>query len=168
MDFTELASGKTVARDEIKKTFNLPKRSKILVAINFSDKQMQQKISKWLSVLPVNFILIWGEKNDKIGKNTCHVNALEEIKSLWIDAILCDCKELSLEKYMKEGIVPSVNEKNYLGKILSEFSAARGEWNAYLYEDDSYWSAYYALIRYLENLKFPYDNRNLVKNVLWV
>jgi hypothetical protein len=25
---------------------------------------------------------------------------------------------------------------------------------------------YYAIIRYLENYKFPYDNRNLVKNVV--
>lgn len=67
---------------------------------------------------------------------------------------------------MQLGVTPLINEKNYLGSILQEFSAGRGEGNAYLYEKGNSWSAYYALVRYLENHKFPYDNRNLVKNVL--
>jgi hypothetical protein len=86
----------------------------------------------------------------------------------WIDAIMCNCEDISLEWVMKKWVVPIVNEKSYLGKILQEFHPGRAEWNAYLYEKDSHWSAYYALVRYLENHKFPYDNRNLIKNVVWL
>lgn len=168
MDFSELLSEKTRVRDELKNTFHLPKRPKTLVAIYFSDTNMTHALLEWLAALPVNFIVVSSTKFDEIPKNAGQVASLEDLSLLWIDALLCDCKDIRLEHYMKDGIIPIVNEKNYLWKILTEFSAARGEGNAYLYEDNSYWSAYYALVRYLENLTFPYDNRNLIKNVVWM
>lgn len=161
-------SEKSLLREKIKAKYNLPKRSKILIALYFSDASMLENIISGLEVLPANFIIVWG-KADKIeAKNITHIKKIEEINIQGIDALLCDCKNITLEKIMSLWVVPIVNEKNYLGKILWEFSAVRGEWNAYLYQDTSYWAAYYALIRYLENMKFPYDNRNLVKNVIWV
>ena len=168
MTASDIMSEKTLIREKIKSKFNLPKRSKTLIALYFSDSDMTQSILSGLDILPANFIIVGGNIDTSEAKNIVHIKKIEEIDMQWIDALVCDCKDISLEKIMSMWVVPIVIEKNYLWKILSEFSAARGEGNAYLYQDFSYWSAYYALVRYLENMKFPYDNRNLVKNVIWV
>jgi hypothetical protein len=121
-----------------------------------------------MSILPANFIIFWNDVKKEEFKNIAYQESHENFDMTWIDAMLCSCDDITLEKIMDLWVVPIVNEKNYLGKILSEFHPGRAEGNAYLYEDNSSWSAYYALVRYLENHKFPYDNRNLVKNVVWV
>lgn len=168
MNFSELTWQKTQARDTNKSTYNFPRRSKILVGIHFTQTKMTQKILSGLAILPANFIIFWDIDKQVDAKNIAYKKSHEDFDMVGIDAMLCDCDDIKLEKIMEIWVVPIVNEKNYLGKILSEFHPGRAEGNAYLYEDDSYWSAYYALIRYLENHKFPYDNRNLVKNVVWV
>jgi hypothetical protein len=57
MTLSEILAGKTVARDEFKSSFSLPRRSKILVAVHFTDIILTQKILKGLSILPANFIV---------------------------------------------------------------------------------------------------------------
>lgn len=168
MTLSEVLAGKTVARDEHKSTFSLPRRSKILIAVHFTNSEMANNILKWLEILPANFIVFWKNIEKTESKNISYSDSIESFNMKWIDALVCSCDDISLESVMKLWVVPIVNENNYLGKILQEFHPGRAEGNAYIYEKDSYWSAYYALIRYLENHKFPYDNRNLVKNVVWL
>lgn len=57
MNFSELLTLKTGARDDIKNTYGLPKRSKILVGICFSESEMTQNILDGLACLPANFII---------------------------------------------------------------------------------------------------------------
>lgn len=168
MNFSELTSQKTQSRDAYKSTYNFPRRSKILVWVHFSDKTITQDILNGLSILPANFIVFWKSLEKIDSKNIAFVKSHEDFDMNWLDAMLCNCNDIKLEKIMEQWVVPIVNEKNYLWNILNEFHPGRAEGNAYLYEDKSSWSTYYALIRYLENHKFPYDNRNLVKNVVWV
>jgi hypothetical protein len=169
MDYSQIAETKTKARDAIKNAHNLPRRPKILIGVTLGKEGLSEEIIAGLAILPVNFVVFSQAKIQLWDvKNIALEDSLEAIDSYGIDAILCSCKNVKLEELMKKWVVPIVNEKNYLWKILSEFSPARGEGNSYLYEEGNLWSAYYALVRYLENLKFPYDNRNLVKNVLWV
>ena len=170
MSLTDILSQKNLVKEEIKNTYHLPKRSKILIGICFSEEKITQKIIKWLSVLPANFVIFGETESDKTlsVKNICFEKNHRTFDMTWIDAVLCDCEELKIEKLMEVWVVPIINEKSYLWKILQEYHPGRAEGNAYLYEKWSSWSAYYALIRYLENHKFPYDNRNLVKNVVWL
>lgn len=165
MTTSELIKRKTDARDTLKKHYQLPKRSKILIWVHFTDSKIVQSIIQGLPFLPANFIVFGSDIETSPAKNIALETSLKEVDMTGIDAMLCDCKEIKLEKIMEVGVVPVINEGNYLGKILQEFRPARAEGNAYKYEDNSYWSAYYALIRYLENHNFPYDNRNLIKNV---
>jgi len=164
----DILSTKTEARDTIKSTFNLPRRSKILIGVKLDTQNITENIVEWLSILPANFIIFWWEEKSEEQKNIRFIKSDEWFDMASLDAIVCDCANTKLEQLMEVWVVPIVNEKNYLWKILSEFHPGRAEWNAYLYEPSSYWSVYYALVRYLENHKFPYDNRNLVKNVSWV
>ena len=168
MTLSEILAGKTVARDEYKSEYSLPRRSKILIAVHFTESDMTDEVIKGLSILPANFIIFWKDIKEVEGKNLTYKKSHENFDMQWVDAIICNCNDISLESVMKKWVVPIVNEKNYLGKILQEFHPGRAEGNAYLYEDNSSWSAYYALVRYLENHKFPYDNRNLIKNVAWL
>lgn len=163
----DILSTKTDARDEVKSKYNLPKRSKVLVGIHAENNKSIAKIISGLSVLPANFVIFGWKENSSEEKNLAYTSS-EDFNMSSLDALVCDCSDAKIEKLMEAGVVPIVNEKNYLGKILSEFHPGRAEGNAYLYEGDSHWAVYYALVRYLENHKFPYDNRNLVKNVIWL
>jgi hypothetical protein len=62
--------------------------------------------------------------------------------------------------------VPIVSSNNYLSSLLKEFDAKASSGNAFLYDNMDSYSVFYALIRYLENKKFPYDNKILVKNLV--
>jgi hypothetical protein len=35
-----------------------------------------------------------------------------------------------------------------------------------MFKQENSWDIFYSIIRYLENYKFPYDNKALVKNIL--
>ncbi len=168
MNITDIMSNKSIQRDILKTKYNLPKRTKILVWISFSDDTVTQKLIEGLEILPANFIIFWENKIWKDYKNIAFEKNIENLNFEWIDGVLWQCDSMKLEELMKAWVTPLVNENCYLWKILSEFHPGRAEGNAYIFEKDSSWSAYYALVRYLENHKFPYDNRNLVKNVVWV
>lgn len=168
MSLQELFLKKTDGRNELKMKYNLPKRSKILIGIHLNDEKYTKKILKWLACLPANFIVFSDESTEVDAKNIVIIPKSSSIDMLWVDALVCNCENMKVENTMKVGVVPIINEYNYLGKILSEFHPGRWEGNAYLFWQEGYWDIYYALVRYLENYKFPYDNRNLVKNVVWV
>lgn len=168
MTLSEIIAGKTVARDEYKSLLSLPRRSKILIAVHFSDTDITQSILAGLEILPANFIIFWKKVKKLDAKNIAYIESFKDFEMYGIDAIISNCSDISLEGVMKLWVVPIINQKNYLWNILQEFHPGRAEGNAYLYEKNSYWSVYYALVRYLENHKFPYDNRNLIKNVVWL
>jgi len=46
MTLSELFAGKTIARDEYKSTFSLPRRSKILIAVHFTGIEMTNNVLK--------------------------------------------------------------------------------------------------------------------------
>ncbi len=168
MTFSEILAKKTAVRDDYKNIYNLPKRSKILVGVHFTNKAITQELLEGFAILPANFIIFWEAVTEIEAKNIAYIDSHDSFDMTGVDAMLCDCEDVKLEKIMELWVVPLVNEKSYLWKILQEFHPGRAEWNAYLYENSSSWSAYYALVRYLENHKFPYDNKNLIKNVIWV
>ncbi len=168
MNISELIQAKTELRDEYKSTYSLPRRSKILIGVHFTDSSITNAIIDGLWELPANFIIFGKDINKSDAKNICYSDDHSKIDMKGIDAMLCNCDDIKLEEIMKLGTVPIINNNNYLWKILQEFHPGRAEGNSYIYENNSYWSAYYALVRYLENHKFPYDNRNLVKNVAWL
>jgi len=82
------------------------------------------------------------------------------------DFLLCTEETSNLQEYLSQGVVPIIYEKNCLSSFLQEFNPIKGEGNCFLYESQSKWSIYGALVKYLENYKFPYDNKNLVKNTI--
>jgi hypothetical protein len=67
-----------------------------------------------------------------------------------------------MTKYIKKWITPIVLKN----KEFIEFNPLKNEWNAFFYETLDKWSIFYTIVRYMENYKFPFDNKNLVTNLL--
>lgn len=118
-----------------------------------------------LEILSCDFVV----KTQKEFQNRANVVAIADVKKdlvLGFDFILADNHLNGLQEYFQNGVTPILPENNHLSSILREFDPLSSEWNSFVYKEENKWSMYHALIRYLENYKFPYDNRNLVKNVV--
>lgn len=119
----------------------------------------------WLETLSCDFVV----KTEKELKQKVNIFYTKEVKKdllLWFDFAVWDNETEWLSDLFSAWIAPILPSNNHLSSILKEFDPLNSEWNSYLYTDNNKWSMYYAIIRYLENYKFPYDNRNLIKNII--
>lgn len=117
-----------------------------------------------LEVLSCDFV-VKSEKKLKEKLNIAYDNSIKKDLISWFDFVITDNDLEWLRDYFSNGITPIVPENNYLSTLLKEFDPMKNEWNSFLYKDWNTWSMYAAIVRYLENYKFPMDNRNLVKNI---
>lgn len=149
----------------LKDYFKFKTRNKSIGLIVVSDEKIIDSLLDGLEVLSCDFVV----KTEKKLKEKANVVCSKDIKkdlNIWFDFILTDNDVEGLKEYFSLWVTPIIPSNSYLSSILKEFNPLSNEWNSFLYEEKNFWSMYYSLIRYLENYKFPYDNRNLVKNVL--
>lgn len=163
MSYTEILKQKKEDSDLIKNKYKLLKKHKALWLIEINDKEILDDLIIWLSVLPSNFVVITKEKYDINYSNVVVLKSIET--KVCFDFVVCDNCNDNLLEYMKSLIVPIVSKENHLNSILKEFQPIKNEGNSYLYDNIDKWSIYYAIVRYLENFKFSFDNKNLVKNL---
>jgi hypothetical protein len=167
MDLNSILKEKKEKNTQIKNKFFLPTKIKPLWLVKISNKLLIKYLRDAFLILPASFILeINWIKTEKLWENIIATGKIEPNELIWFDFILCDDDIKNLNKYLQVWIVPITSLKNPLGPILKEFSPMKNEWNSYLFKEEEKWSIFYALVRYLENFKFPFDNKNLVKNVL--
>lgn len=140
--------------------------NKIVWLVYLDDEKMIKSILDGFFVLPANFVIKTNIDFDEKNENIVFLKDIKKDLLVWFDFIVCDNNLDSLKDYLKKWIVPIIPENNYMHSILSEFDPIKVEWNSYLYKEGNNFSLYYALVRFLENYKFPYDHRNLVKNIL--
>lgn len=152
---------------KLKEKYSLLKKNNILWLIKISDKNLIKDLRDAFLILPVNFIIeIEDIETENLWKNIVATWKINDSLLLGFDFLICDNNISWLKKYLEKWIAPIISEKNHFISILKEFNPAKNEWNSYMYETENKWQIFYALIRYLENYKFPYDNKNLVKNIL--
>ena len=153
---------------KLKDKYWLLKKNKLVWIVKLSDKNLIIDLRDALVNLPVWFILEidWAKSDEKIGKNIVATSKVEDTDLSWFDFIICDSKTEYLKKYLDLGIVPIISKNNQLWNILTEYNPAKNEWNSYIYDKENKWDIFYALVRYMENAKFPADNKFLVKNIL--
>jgi len=119
-----------------------------------------------LKILPANFIIYW--KNNNFDNNSNIVFFDDDFNNNGFDFIVCDECEDSVTDYLKVWVVPVILGSNKISSLLKEFNTWTIEGNAFIFQNNALCDIYYAIIRYTENYKFPYDNKALVKNVLAV
>lgn len=154
---------KEVATEMLKK-YDFVKSSKLLGLVKISNQGVLNKLLDWFSTLPVNFLVISDFEVTEY-KNIKKIQDILELEMDGLDFIICDKTVEKLELYCRKWVVPIIEDKNYLSSILSEFNPIKNEWNSFIYEVLNEWNIFYAFIRYMENSKFSFDNKNLIVNV---
>lgn len=153
----------------LKQKYFLKSEKKCIGLVKISNIETIKFLLNWLEVLPVNYFIYW-KKEDYLNiedqTNFIFIEELNDEILLWLDFALLDNDEWNINNFLINWISPILPENNYLSSLLREFNPLENEGNSYLYMENNNWSLYYAMIRYLENFKFPMDNRNLVKNII--
>lgn len=167
MNLAQILKEKTKKSLELKEKYNFSKKNKALWLIKIENKALLKELRDGLLELNISFIveINWAE-NEKLWENIIAVSKLNETDIIWFDFIICDNEIKHLNNYLEKWITPIITHKNPLKNLLSDFNPVKNEWNAFLFEKENKWCIYSALVRYMENYKFPFDNKNLIKNVL--
>lgn len=153
---------------KLKNRYDFLRKNKCIWLIKLSDKNLIIDLRDALVNLPVSFVIEmnWLKEEEKLWKNIVATWKVLNENLIWFDFLICDKDISCLKKYLEKWIVPIISKQNPLKTILKDFNAIKNTWNAFLYEVENKWLIFEALVRYLENYKFPFDNKNLIKNIL--
>ena len=163
MTLSTILKTKKQKKDSLLKKMNLKDSKKAFWLIVLNENLNNNELVEALKILPANFILV--SKNTLENKN--NVVILKDIvQNSWFDFIVFDDFSDNIMKFFNLWVIPIAYKKHHISSLLTEFNAKTVEWNAYIFEQNNLCDVYYAIIRYLENYKFPYDNKALVKNIL--
>ena len=166
---TEIFNQKKEKNTTLKKDLWLKEKHKPLWLIKLSNKEVIKDLRDGLLTITAWFVIEvdWVAK-EKIWDNIAVVSNVKESDLPGFDFIICDDNIENIEKYLQSWIVPIIQKESHLSSILTEFNPMKNEGNSYFYDTENKWLVFGAIIRYMENYKFPFDNKNLVKNVLKV
>ncbi len=167
MNISAVITEKKGANTNIKKEFGLLQKHKPLGLIQITDDTVIEDLLPGLSILWAGFIVYWENLEDsKFSKNVVVTNKLTEEMIVWFDFVVGDANISKISEYSSKWVAPILERSTHLSSILSEFNPIKNEGNSFFYDENNSWSIFYSIVRYLENYKFPFDNKNLVKNVL--
>ncbi len=168
MSLSQIFTQKKVINKELKQSFWLFQKFKSVGFINLKNKELTKNLIEWLKNLPVAFIVKMKniEETSKIGDNIIITKNVDEKLLDGFDFVVLSDNMDWINIYLEKAIAPIIIKDNHLGSVLSEFDPIKNEWNAFFYDSENQWSIFYSIARYLENYKFPFDNKNLIKNIL--
>lgn len=169
MNLTTVLAEKKENSLKLKKALGILLKFKPLGLIKLSDDDLSKCLIKGLKTLPTGFVVYskW-VKTEILSKNIVITWELDDSVLSGFDFVVCDNEIKDLDMYIEKGITPIVLRKNTISTNLTEFNPLQNEGNSFFYEELDKWSIFYTIVRYMENFKFPFDNKNLVKNVLKV
>jgi len=152
---------------KIKKEFWLLQKFTPLWLIKLQNKDLIRELRDALLTINWGFIIeIEWIETEKIWNNIVATWKINKDDLPWFDFVLLDECNVNIEDYIKNGVTPIVKNDCHLASILKQYNPLKNEWNSFLYEDFNKWSIFAWIIKYTENFKFPFDNKNLVKNVV--
>jgi len=169
MNISATLTEKKTTNTELKKNYGLFQKYKPLGLIKLSNSELTNELIEWLKVLSAGFIVVLDNVDEiQVAKNVFITNNVDTSALAWFDFVVGDNDLSQISNYTNAGVTPIINKDNHLNSILKEFNPLKNEWNSFYYEELNHWAVFYTIVRYMENYKFPFDNKNLVKNVLSV
>lgn len=167
MDLNTVIKEKKEKNTEIKKRLGLIQKHKALGLVKITNKALIKDLRDWFLVLPSSFVIQvdWVDV-EKLWNNIVATWSIDKNDFIGFDFILCDEDIENLNIYLENGVAPIINSDTHMSAILKEFNPMKNEWNSYLFSSNDKWTIFYSIVRYLENHKYAFDNKNLVKNVL--
>ena len=168
MTINTILSKKSDNKNKIKKLLGIRSKSRALGCI-CSSIDVTDDFLEWLSFCDADFVVFKDISEMKKYDNIYHVFQEDVQKTLsGFDFFICNGETKDIQGLLKEGVIPIVYKKNYLSSLLQEFNPIKWEGNCFLFDSENKWSMYASVVKYLENYKFPYDNKNLVKNTVQI
>lgn len=167
MDLNTVIKEKKEKNTEIKKRLGLIQKHKALGLVKITNKALIKDLRDWFLVLPSSFVVQveWVDV-EKLWNNIVATWNIDKNDFIGFDFILCDEDIENLNIYLENWVAPIINSDTHMSAILKEFNPMKNEWNSYLFSSNDKWTIFYSIVRYLENHKYAFDNKNLVKNVL--
>ncbi len=167
MDLNTIIKEKKEKNTEIKKRLGLIQKHKALGLVKISNKTLIKDLRDWFLVLPSSFVIQvdWVDI-EKLWNNIVATWNIDKNDFIGFDFILCDEDIENINIYLEKWITPIIHSDTHMTAILKEFNPMKNEWNSYLFSSNDKWTIFYSIVRYLENHKYAFDNKNLVKNVL--
>lgn len=169
MNIAATLTEKKNTNTELKRNYGLFQKFKPLGLIKLSNKEMTKELIEGLKVLSAGFVVVVeNATEEQISKNVIITDNVDATSLAWFDFVVSDDDISQISEYTNAGVTPIINKDNHLNSILKEFNPMKNEGNSFYYEESNHWSIFYSIVRYMENYKFPFDNKNLIKNVLSV
>jgi len=167
MNITSVLAEKKENSLKLKRVLWILLKFKPLWLIKLSNVDLSNELIDWLKSLPAGFVVYLKWVDTKIiSSNIVIIWSLDNSILSWFDFVVCDNEISNINSYIEKWITPIIIKDNHLQWILNEFNPLQNEWNAFFYEKLNKWDIFYVIVRYMENYKFPFDNKNLVKNIL--
>ncbi len=95
------------------------------------------------------------------------VTGIDETVIAWADAFITDQLDetVPLKDLMKNHVVPILPQSEEHAKTFIEFNPMKFEGNAFLFESVNIYTLFEKVVRYLENIRYPWDKRTLLQNI---
>ena len=167
MNVSSIITEKKGVASSIKKELGLLQKHKPLGLIKVTDPEVIKNLLPGLSVLWAGFVVYCENLElENFAKNVVVTNELHDNMLVGFDFIVGDKNIEKIDEYSSRGIAPILESSTHLSCILKEFNPIKNEGNTFFYQENNSWSIFHSIVRYLENYKFPFDNKNLIKNIL--
>ena len=167
MNITTVLAEKKENGLKLKKALWILLKYKPLWLIRLNNSNITNELIDGLKSLPAGFVVYLEWVNTEILSNNIVITwSLKDSVLSGFDFVVCDDEISNLNMYIGKWITPIITRDNHLASILREFNPLKNEWNSFFYDNLNKWDIFYTIVRYLENYKFPFDNKNLVKNVI--
>lgn len=150
----------------VKSSFFSQSDKKINGMVVVKDEETQKFLREALLHFPVNILFV--QELPEASTDAPNIHTIQKVSQdlyLGFDFICVDNEFEWLNAYFQAWVCPIIPHNHHLSLLLKEFDPLKSEGNSYIYTENNKWSMLYAMIRYMENYKFPYDNRNLIKNI---
>lgn len=145
---TNLKNYKEEKRAALQRSYSLAKSTRALVILFLSDETIRTFLKEAGESIDVVFLEDSSENREGA------------------DAFITDNWNLvPLEELVSAIVVPIWPKEDSSEKNLHEFNPMKFEGNAFLFDKNDKFQVFAALIRYLENVKYPGDKRTLLKNL---
>lgn len=144
-----LKNQKESARATILRKYNLPKNTRVIIFVHMSNPQLQRFVT---------------EACETIGAFV--VNSIDQDTIAWLDIFVTDMVDatLPIQQLLKCSVIPVI-PVDQSHDVFHEFEPMKFEWNAFLYKKATGFQIFEKIVCALENIRYAWDRRILLKNI---
>ena len=143
-------------------------KNKNIILVSLNDWEIEKFIIDWLLSIENTIIFVYNSNNSYSDENVFKINDIKKIKTIILDMFVSDGDwELTslIPSFMKDWIINILPVKNVYEWVLTEFKPMQFTWNAFFYNEIEKFKIFAEIIIVLENIKYQWDKKILVKNI---